>query len=134
MLTKLLERRGLMAERRRVFETQRVGDTLVLSPRGDSLGVEERELRNEIDALHQLIQKPDVVHLVVDVGSAAYFSSLVIGAVMALCQRVHEAGGRAVWCNASPGMYDVLQIMKLDTVMPYYRTREEALAAIRSGE
>ena len=34
---------------------------------------------------------------------------------------------------ASEGMLDMLQIMKIDTVMPYYPTRKEALEGVRKS-
>ncbi|HUG91664.1 MAG TPA: STAS domain-containing protein [Planctomycetaceae bacterium] len=113
-----------------IFPHERRGATLVVRPRGDSLGVQELDLKREIDALHKLIDDPRVTGLLVDVGQAPYFSSIVLGAVLAMCQKIRGRGGRAAFCNASPGMLDIMQIMKLDSVLPYYATCEEALAAL----
>ncbi len=71
-----------------------------------------------------------MINLVVDLGTAPHFGSLIIGAIMALCKKVHDRGGRSAFCNASPGMLDAMQIMKIDSVMPYFRTRDQALASI----
>jgi anti-anti-sigma factor len=115
--------------RPKVFQSERQQDTLIVTPARDSLEVMESELRREVDALHKLMETPGVVNVVVDVGQAPHFGSLIIGALMALCKKANDRGGTAAFCNASDGMLDMLQIMKIDTVMPYFPTRQEALAA-----
>lgn len=121
-----------MARANKVLQYERAGDTLIVSPAGDSLRVEERVLADEITRLHD--QLDDAKHIVVDVGSAPYFGSLILGAVIALCKRVTDAGGKAALCNANTGMRESLQIMRIDTVIPYFETREEALAAVTAAE
>lgn len=105
-------------------------NVLILTPTGDSLGVEERVLKNEIAAVHKKISSSKIDHLVVDVGKTAYFGSLMMGALIALCKRATDTGGKATICNASEGMLESIQIMKLDTVIPYHNTREEAMAFV----
>ena len=87
--------------------------------------------QREVDALHRLMDSPGLVNVVVDVGNAPHYGSLVIGAIMALCKKANNRGGLAAFCNASEGMLDMLQIMEIDSVMPYYPTRREAIYAVR---
>lgn len=122
-----------VARSQRVFLTQREGNTLILSPQRDCLDVQEFDLRNEIDLLHKQLEEPGLQNLVVDVGSAPHFGSIIIGAIMALCKKAHDRGGKAAFCNASPGMLDAMQIMRIDSVMPYFATRAEALAFLAAG-
>jgi anti-anti-sigma factor len=117
----------------KVFQVERQQDTLIVTPARDSLDVMESELGREVDALHKLMETPGVLHVVIDVGHAPHFGSLIIGALMALCKKANDRGGTAAFCNASDGMLDMLQIMKIDTVMPYYATRKEALAAVHQS-
>lgn len=120
-----------MPRRHDVLKYERDDDVLIVTPVGDSLRVEERVLSNEIDALHKLLESNDLQHIVVDIGSAPYFGSLILGSVIALCKRVTDAGGKAAMCNASEGMRESLQIMRIDSIIPYYTTREDALQAAR---
>ena len=85
-------------------------------------------LTKEIAGLHDLLT--DVKNIVIDIGASPYFGSLVLGSVIALCKRVTDAGGKAALYNASAGMRESLQIMKIDTIIPYFDTRDEALAAV----
>ena len=119
-----------MPRSQNVFDVERTGQTLIVSPRRDSLDVQESDLRYEIESLHKILDEPGMINLVVDLGTAPHFGSLVIGAIMALCKKAHDHGGRSAFCNASPGMLDAMQIMKIDSVMPYFRTRDQAMASI----
>ena len=110
----------------KAFQVERQQDTLIVTPARDSLDVMESDLRREVEGLHKLMETPGVVNVVVDVGHAPHFGSLIIGALMALCKKANDRGGTAAFCNASEGMLDMLQIMKIDTVMPYFPTRKEA--------
>lgn len=114
----------------RIFPYELIESTLIVRPTGDSLGVQELELEREIAGLHRLLDDERITGFLVDTGQAPYFSSIVLGAVLAMCQKVRVRGGNAACCNASDGMRDVMKIMKLDAVLPYYETREEALAAL----
>jgi anti-anti-sigma factor len=117
----------------RIFPYERRDAALVLRPSGDSLGVQELDLKREIDALHKVLDDKSLTTFLVDVGKAPYFSSIVLGAVLAMCDKVCKRGGRAAFCNASEGMLDIMQIMKLDTIVPYYATCDEALAEFASA-
>lgn len=123
-----------MSDTRKVFTFERQGNTLIVIPKGESLGTSEWGLEKEIDGLYRMLSDRKTVNLVVDVGSAPYFGSMIIGTIIALCKKVSDEGGRAVLCNASQGMYDAIRTMKLDTVVPYYRTRQEALQAVQGRE
>jgi anti-anti-sigma factor len=117
----------------KVFQVERQQDTLVVTPDRNSIEALESQLRREVDSLHQMMETPGVVNVVVDVGNAPHLGSLIIGALMALCKKAHDRGGTAAFCNASDGMLDMLQIMKIDTVMPYYHSRDEAIDAVRKS-
>ena len=116
--------------RSKVFQVERQQDMLIVTPSRDSLEVMESDLRREVESLHKLMETPGVTNVVIDVGHAPHFGSLIIGALMALCKKANDRGGLAAFCNASDGMLDMLQIMKIDTVMPYYASRQEAIEAV----
>lgn len=121
-----------MPIKEQVFPYEIDGNIVIVCPRGDSLGVEESQLKREINALHELLEQPEHQHFVVDLGSAKYYSSVVIGAFIAICTKAERDGGAAALCNAPGSVYDTLEIMRLHEIFPYYDTREEAIAAIRA--
>ncbi len=120
--------------RPKIFPYEREGNIVIVKPTGDSLAVQERQLKKEIDAIHAVIDADDCQHLVVDLSGAPYFGSIVIGAVMAICGKIHNKGGRAALSNASEGVFDSIQIMKLDAAVPYLPTREEALVFVKGEQ
>lgn len=105
--------------------------TLIVTPIGDSLGVEERMLEKEIAALHKAIEKKKARHIVIDVSGSPYFGSLMMGAMIALCKRATDEGGKAALCCASGGMLESIQIMRLDRVVPHFPNREDALEFVQ---
>lgn len=114
----------------KVFHVESEGETLVVSPTGDSIGFQESDVAHAVDDLHERFSSPGTVNLVVDFGQVTYLGSIMIGSIIALCKRAVDGGGQAVLCNASDGMFDALQIMKLDTVFPYFASREAALNSL----
>lgn len=117
--------------RPKIFPYEREGHVVLLKPTGDSLSAQEHQLKKEIDTIHSLIDQEDCQHLVVDLSGSTYFGSIVIGAVMALCGKIKNKNGKAALCNATQSVYDSIQIMKLDAAVPYFPTKEEALAYVR---
>ncbi|MCA9068070.1 MAG: STAS domain-containing protein [Planctomycetaceae bacterium] len=115
----------------KIFPYEREGSVLIVKPGGDSLSVQERQIKKEIDVIHNLVDQKDCDHLIVDLSGAPYFGSIVIGAVMAICGKMRNKEGKAALCNATEGVYDAIQIMKLDAAVPYFPTREEALAFVQ---
>lgn len=120
-----------MARAQRVFPHEIQGRVVILTPEGDALGIQETQLRGEINSLHELLERPASEALVVDLGRARYFSSIVVGAVLTLCTKMRQQQRPAVLCNANEAMLDVIQIMKLDTIFPYHKSRDEAFRAVR---
>src|SRR5262245_7148474 len=114
----------------KAFRFERSGATLIVSLQGDCLNTEESALEREIDTLHKVLDERGMKHLVVDIGSLPFFGSIIIGAIMALCTKALARGDKAALCDASEGMRDVIRIMKLDSVVPYFQSRDEALASL----
>lgn len=119
--------------RPKIFPYEREGQVVILKPTGDSLSVQEHQLKKEITAIHDLIDNKDCQHLIVDLSGSTYFGSIVIGAVMALCGKVKNKNGKAALCNATQSVHDSIQIMKLDAAVPYYPTKDEALAYVNES-
>lgn len=120
-----------MAPPQNVFRVESEGETLIVCPTGDTIGFQESDVAQAVEQLHEKFSAPGTVNLVVDLGQVTYLGSIMIGSIIALCKRAVDGGGQAVLCNASNGMFDALQIMKLDTVFPYFQTREAALNSLK---
>ncbi|VAX42778.1 hypothetical protein MNBD_PLANCTO02-1333 [hydrothermal vent metagenome] len=111
------------------FKYETLDGTFLVVPRKETVGMQESDLKRYIEELHKAFDTSHAKNVVVDIGSAPFFSSIIIGAILGLCHRTRETEGTAALCNASAGMYEVINVMKLDSVMPYFKTREEAVAS-----
>jgi anti-anti-sigma factor len=111
----------------KVFPAEVEGRTMVVTPRGDAVSFRDSDVSGELSTLLSLIGTPGIVNLVVDLGSAEYFGSTIIGAVNQLGTRFREIGGKIALCGLSPQMSDMLDIMHLGDVWMKFDTRKIAL-------
>ena len=111
----------------KIFVAEVEGRTMVVTPKGDSIGFRDSDVANELNTLLSLIGTPGIVNLVVDFGSAEYFGSTMIGAINQLGARFREIGGKIALCSLSPQMSDMLDIMHLSDLWMKFDTRKVAL-------
>jgi anti-anti-sigma factor len=109
-----------------IFRRERLGETLVLTPRHNLRELEFQEIKAE---LIPVANDPTVLHVVVDLGQTDYFGSTALGMLTMLCQRVHDRGGRVAFCNLSAHEHEVLELTGLAGLWPVFAGREDALEA-----
>lgn len=122
------------ARKAKVLPFEMVDDVLVVHPTGQSLSAGESVIEREITELHHVIEDQSIRRAVVDIGVSPHFGSLVIGALITICLRTRQNNGKSAFCQASAGMLETLQIMKVETVIPYFPTMAEALEYVRNSE
>ena len=122
-----------MTNQHKVFKVMREGESLIVIPQGDTSAFRYVEVHNESNALYRLLDEPDLVNLVVDLGSVPIAGSVIIESIIRLGRKVSNKGGQAALCNASDAMLEVLQTMNLEKLFPIFRSREEALQSLRSS-
>lgn len=66
-------------------------------------------------------------HLVLNLGSVHRMSSLMLGKLLTLNERVRGAGGQLVLCNLTPEIQDVLKVVKLLQTFRITATEADAL-------
>lgn len=113
-----------------LFRAELHGDTLVVTPRGDAVGFTMQAVNSEQAKIAEILQRDGVRHLIVDLGGANYFGSIVLGALMQMGQIIRRRQGRAALAGASSDMEDVLRLMKLDQAWELFFDRRAALRAI----
>ncbi len=113
-----------------LFRMEIWGDTAVIVPRGDAVGFTAQAVNSELTRIHEILRRDAVKHLIVDLGSANYFGSIVLGAVVQLGQVIQAKHGRIALAAASEDMQDVLRLMKLDTMWEFYPTEKSALRSM----
>lgn len=71
--------------------------------------------------------------VVLDMAGASYMDSAAVGWLLSLHKRFHEAGGALVICAVQPTVRRVLELMRIDQVLPMTDTQPEAMSRVREG-
>ncbi len=114
----------------KVFQADRTGTTLVVTPLGDASEFHYGDVHVESNKVRRLLEGGAFRDLVVDLGNAAVYSAVTINVVVALSRIASNRGGRAVLCRASDKTRGLLQTMRLLDVWPLFDNREDALQAL----
>jgi anti-anti-sigma regulatory factor len=123
----------ILVSSNRIFTVERIADTLIVTPAGDSQRFRYADVHHEANRVLNLLNNLDLVNLIVDLGSEDMFNSVAIGVFTRLRNIIAERGGRAALCNTSSNMRDTLTDMSLYDLWRHFPTRQAALEAIASG-
>lgn len=119
-----------MLKNLKIFETEQVGDALVVTPTGDGSAFRYQDLHLETNAIRSHLLKGGCRHVIVDLNRMEYFGSEFIGALVSMLREVKTRGGKACFCSATPQMLQVLQNMSLFKLWPHLESRDDALAHV----
>ena len=119
-----------MADPDKVFQVEREGDTLIVQPQGPALQFQHHEVHLESNALYRVLDEPKMKNVIVDLSAVDYVDSVIISSILRCLTRTKQKRGKAVFCNASENMKELLKSIKLGKLWPDFPSREEALAFI----
>jgi anti-anti-sigma factor len=114
-----------------VFEVEREGDTLIVTPAVDLCETEYAEIEEGGKEILELLRRSYGRNLVLDFHRTDYYGSSALGFLVRLWKRVRTQGGKMALCCLSDHERDILAATGLDGVWPVYASRDEALAAVR---
>lgn len=123
----------MSAKHNKVFRLERDGNVLIVIPQGDAIGFRYNDIHQESNATLLALDDATLQHVVVDFGCEQVLGSIIISVVIKVCRKAGLKGGKAVFCNATPDMQEVLQTMNLMKLWSYHPTRAEAITAVRAG-
>jgi len=87
---------------------------------------------NKIGAeLNTLVAAAAGPRLVLDFSTVSHMSSSALGMLITLHKRVRERKGKLAMCNVQPGIYEVFVITRLNEIFQMYKSRQEAVDALR---
>jgi anti-sigma B factor antagonist len=117
----------------KLFRTERVGNTLVVTPTSELSEFDFDPIQSGAEKVFAEFGDETVQNVVVDLERTAYFGSTGLGFFVRLWKRVKMAGGEMVFCGASPHVKEVLRVTRFDQVWPQRSNREQALQDLSSG-
>jgi anti-anti-sigma factor len=114
-----------------IFDIRSDNEILIVLPKVEAGSFRYHELHREANSIRDLLSKPEIRHLVLNLSQLEYFGSEFIGSLVSMAREVRQRQGQAVICAAHPTMLDVLQNMSLFKLWPYYETEAEAIEHLR---
>lgn len=115
----------------KTFETERVGDVLVVKAMGELGELHFQEIEAEAGEVLAQVKESDIMGVVVDLGFADYFGSSALGFFARLWQRMRARNGHMALCNVSPHGHELFHLTGLDSLWQCYPSLEEALQAVQ---
>ena len=113
-----------------VFRTERIGNALLVTPKGDLVGVGQREVMIERRAVVAEFHAPAAEVVIFDLSGHRYFGSEFIAFLAHVARDAQQRNAKVALCGASPDMQQVLAVMNLDGLWTHYSTRAEAVKAL----
>ncbi len=114
----------------KAFDTDRAGQTLVLMPQGTVSSLAGEDVGSELDQLLEELNSPEVTNVVIDFDRAAYFGTVMLGAMHVIWKRVRDEQGKMALCNLSEMGREILRVSGVDALWPICPSRDEALEEI----
>lgn len=119
-----------MVDAHKTLVIEKKRGAIIVTPQGDAIGFRDMDIQNEFQSVCELLDDGERKNVVVDLGKAEYFGSIVIGWIIDLATRAKNQGGRIALCNVSGQMQEFLSVMHLEEQLPQFPTRRKALKAV----
>ena len=107
-------------------------DILHITPLGDSISFRQTDFVYDLERIRNYITENQTTKILVDLGAANYFGSIVIGGINTLALEAKKHGGTLVVGSASETMVEVLKHMNLDSVFPMFADKNDALKVLKA--
>jgi stage II sporulation protein AA (anti-sigma F factor antagonist) len=114
-----------------LFEVEREGEVLILTPQADLREFEYRDIEARGRGILDLAGTEGITGVVLDFSRTDFYGSTALAFFVRLWRRVSGRGGRMAFCNVSEDEREILAVTRLDSLWPVCQSREEALKAVR---
>jgi len=120
-----------MSERATVFQMDRIGEVIVVSPLGDESSFRYFDIHNQANRVMRMLDDPTVLGVVIDLAQVPTLGWVMTSAIVRLVRNIDYRGGLAVYCAASPTNFNQFSAMKLGRPWTHHDTRDLGLGAMR---
>ena len=112
------------------FQFEREQAALVIVPLLDMGEFNCDQIKEAATALLEQVNAAPEINLIIDFSRTKYFGSDALGLFVQLWRKMHERGGRLVFCGANRLGEEVLRRARFDHLGAICTTRDEALASV----
>lgn len=114
-----------------IFQTEQVGDTVIVTPTKNMGEFEMSSMEGcQTPAYDQLVQLTRGYNVVIDLSCTDYFGSSTIGLFNRLVTHVQKNARRIAFCNPSAHEREVISITHMNKLWDVKTSRAEALTAV----
>ncbi len=113
-----------------LFEIEREGDTLIVTPHTDLSEVDFGQIEEGAREILELLKNSYGTNLILDFRRTDYYGSTALGFFVKLWKWVCAHDGKMAVCNLSNHEREILAITRLDSLWPICASRDEALAVV----
>lgn len=113
-----------------VFEVERLGDTVVLTPTEDMGELHSEAIAQGLQAVRGELKGTEFQNVVLDFHRTDYFGSTVIGEFVRLWREVDSRDGQMAFCGLSPHEREILKVSRLDDRWLICESRDEAISKL----
>jgi anti-anti-sigma factor len=117
----------------RLFEVERDGDTVIVTPVTNLSEVDYVRIEQEGQQIVDLFRRSRGLHLILDFHRSDYYGSTALAYFVKMWKWVSAQGGKMVLCNVSVHEREILEVTRLATVWPICPSRAEALEAVHGA-
>ena len=117
----------------RLFQIEREEHVIVLTPEPHPLEFAMRDLQEEMDEILASCEDYHIWKLLIDCPPNERFESMALGFLVSLHMKVAEKGGRVVCCCRSSHFREILATTRLDSLIPVFDSRDEALGVLNNS-
>jgi anti-anti-sigma factor len=121
-----------MSTPRRLFDIQKQGETLILSPKTNMSELELSSFDDETRAVMRQFEEAGLRNVVLDFTGTDYYGSTALGFFIKLWKRVRNVDGKMAFCNVSDHEREVLKLTRLDSLWTICGSRDEAMHALEA--
>ncbi len=114
----------------KLFTVKRDGATLIVALPKAAVTFADEQIQAEVQDILERLIEPSISNVVLDLGECPYFGSAILVAMLTLRNQVQEKRRQFAMYNASQEGHEILRTARFDTALPYFKSREEALASM----
>lgn len=114
----------------KIFPTECLGRTLIVTPQGDSHEFRYQDLHLEYNRLHEVIAINSIVNIILDLSCMRSLSSIMIATLARLAVIAEHNDGKCVICAVSDELRQVIDTHKLLRFGEFVATRENAIVVL----
>jgi anti-anti-sigma factor len=122
-----------MMSTQELFSTHTENQALVVMPLDKTDSLTSHSYVEEAEGLLNELRKSQLTYLIVDFEKVEYFGTYMLEIMLALRNQVQASREKMLLCNVPDVGREVLRVTKLDTLLPIYASRHDALHAINAA-